>query len=235
MSIFGTGAASTNVEKEKDFQKRTLDTGVYSGELGMVFVGQAASGARNVTLQVNFDNGKKYSETVYITNKQGQNTYEKDGKHYHLPGFQLINNLAVMTTGKGLFELAEEVETRAVKLYDRDAKTEIPQDVPAIIPMIGKRVLLAVQEEEKEKQKKNDATGQYEGTGEYTLVNSIVKCFDPETQQTAVEKEDGAEAVALDVWLKANKGKVKEAKKSATPKNQTTATPGKPSGLFGAK
>ena len=46
MSIFGTGAASTNVEAETDYSKRTLDSGVYSGTLGIVFAGQAASGAR---------------------------------------------------------------------------------------------------------------------------------------------------------------------------------------------
>ncbi|WAW11616.1 ssDNA binding protein [Acinetobacter phage nACB1] len=234
MSIFGTGAASTNVEAEKDFSKRTLDTGAYSGTLGMVFVGQAQSGARNVTVHVNLDNGKKLTETVYITNKTGQNTYEKDGKHFHLPGFQLINNLAVMTTGKGLFDLAADVETRSVKLYDFTAKAEVLQDVQAVIPMIGQRVLLAVQEEEKEKQKKNDATGNYEGTGEFTLINSIVKCFDPETTQSAVEKANGQEAAALEAWLKTNKGKVKEAKKAATPANQASHTAtNKPSGLFG--
>lgn len=234
MSIFGTGAASTNVEAEKDFQKRTVDSGAYSGELGMIFLGQAASGAINVTLHVNLDNGKKLTETVYITNRAGGNTYEKDGKHYYLPGFQLINNLAVMTTGKGLFELEGDVETRSVKLWDKDAKAETLQDVKAIVPMIGKRVLLTVLEEEKEKQKKNDATGNYEGTGEFTLINTIVKCFDPETTQSSVEKAEGKDASALDAWLKTNKGKVKEAKKSAAPANQTThSAAAKPSGLFG--
>lgn len=234
MSIFGTGSANANVEKEQDFAKRTLDTGAYSGTLGMVFIGKAASGAINVTLHVNLDNGKKLTETVYITNKAGGNTYEKDGKTFHLPGFILINNLAIMTTGKGLFELENQVEERAVKLYDFTAKAEVLTNVQAVVPMIGQRVLLAVQEEEKEKQKKNDATGQYEGTGEMTMINSIIKCFDPETTQSAVEKETGAEAGALEAWLKVNKGKVKEAKKSAAPANQSSFTAQtKPSGLFG--
>ena len=139
-----------------------------------------------------------------------------------------------MTTGKGLFDLADAVETRSVKLYDYEAKAEVLTDVPAIVPMIGQRVLLAVLEEEKEKQKKNDATGKYEGTGEYSLINTIVKCFDPETTQSAVEKSDGAEATAMEAWLKVNKGKVKEAKKAATPANQASHTAtAKPSGLFG--
>jgi len=236
MSIFGTGTANTNVEKEEDFAKRTLDTGAYSGKLGMVFVGQAKSGAVNVTLHVELDNGKKITETVYITNKDGANTYQKDGKNYLLPGFQLINNLAIMTTGKPLHDLQDEVEIRSVKLYDFDAKQEVLTDVKAVVPMIGQRVLLAVQEEEKEKQKKNDATGKYEGTGEFYLTNSIVKCFDPETTQSAVERAEQKEPVALEAWLKSNKGKVKEAKKSDAPANQSTVSAAnKPSGLFGAK
>lgn len=230
MSIFGTGTTGNNVEKEQDFQKRTLDTGAYSGELKMIFAGAAASGARNVTLQVKFDNGKEYSETVYISNKEGKNTYIKDGKEYYLPGFLLVNNLAVLTTGKGLFDLVKDVEERTVKLYDYDAKKEIATNVPAIIPMIGKRVLLAIQEEEYAKQKKNDATGKYEDSGEYGIRNTIVKAFDPETLQSAVEKEEGTEAKALESWVNFNKGKLKEAKKTAAPANQKSNPT--PSGLF---
>lgn len=230
MSLFGTGPVGQNVEKEKDFSKRTVDSGVYAGQIKMIFAGQAASGARNVTLQLKLDDGRDYSETIYLSNKEGKNTYVKDGKEYYLPGFLLVNNLALMTAGKGLHELAAEVETRTVKLYDYDAKKELPQDVPAIIPMIGKRVLVAILEEEYEKQSKNDATNKYEGTGEYAVKNSIVKCYDPETRQTAVEIRDEKEATQIDSWLEANKGKLKTVERTAAPANQKSAPT--PSGLF---
>lgn len=230
MSLFGTGATSNNVEKEVDFSKRTLDTDVYGGVIKMIFAGQAASGARFVTLQAKLDNGKDYSETVYLSNKEGKNTYTKDGKEYYLPGFLLINNLAIMTTGKPLMELEDGVETRTVKLYDYDAKKEVPTDVPAIVPMIGKRILIAIQEEEYEKTKRNDATKAYEGTGEYAVKNVIVKAFDPETKKTAVEMRDDKEASQHDSWLAAFKGKLKTVERSAAPANQKTATTS--SGLF---
>src|SRR5699024_10893562 len=107
--------------------------------------------------------------------------------------------------GKGIHDLAADVETRTVKLYDLDAKREVATDVPAVIPMIGKRVLVAIQEEEYEKQSKNDATGKYEGNGEYGVKNVIVKAYDPETRKTAVEMRDDKDATQLDSWLEANK------------------------------
>ena len=233
MSLFGKGYNDKAIPVT-DRQKRTVDSGVYQGTIKNAFIGKSSGGATSVSLEVKLDSGKTIFETIYVTNREGNNTYEKDGKHYFLPGFQLINNLAIMTTGKGLFDLADAVETRSVKLYDYEAKAEVLTDVPAIVPMIGQRVLLAVLEEEKEKQKKNDATGKYEGTGEYSVINSIVKCFDPETTQSAVEKADGTEATAMEAWLKVNKGKVKEAKKAATPANQAShSATAKPSGLFG--
>ena len=231
MSIFGTGPTNAaNVEKEKDFSKRTLDTGIYSATIKMIFAGQAKSGARFVTIQLKTADGKDYSETVYLTNKEGKNTYEKDGKESFLPGYLLVNNLAIMTTNKPLAELADDVETRTVKLYDFDAKKEVATDVPAVIPMIGQQVLVAIQEEEYEKQKFNDTTKKYEGTGEYAVKNVLVKAYDINTKQTAVEMRDDKPATQHDSWLATYGGKLKEAKKSAAPANQNSAP--KASGLF---
>lgn len=231
MSLFGTGATNAaNVEKEKDFSKRTVDTDIYGATIKMIFAGQSKSGARNVTIQLKLDNGKDYNETIYLSNKEGKNTYEKDGKEYYLPGYLLVNNLAIMTTGKPLAELESEVETRTVKLYDFDAKKEVSTDVPAVIPMIGKKVLIAIQEEEFEKQKMNDTTKKYEGTGEVGIKNVIIKAYDPETKRTAVEMRDDKEATQHDTWLEANKGKLKKVEIKGAPANQKSAPT--PSGLF---
>ena len=231
MSLFGTGATNAaNVEKEKDFSKRTLDTNIYGATIKMIFAGQAKSGARNVTLQLKLANGKDYNETIYLSNKEGKNTYEKDGKEFYLPGFLLVNNLAIMTTGKGLFDLAADVETRTVKLYDFDAKKEVPTDVQAIVPMLGKQVLVAIQEEEFEKTKLNEATKKYEPTGEVGVKNVIVKAYDVETKRTAVEMRDDKEATQHDAWLETNQGKRKKVEVKGAPANQKSAPT--PSGLF---
>ena len=232
-NLFGT-AASGKVEAEKDFSKRTLDSDIYGATIKMIFVGQAKSGARNVTIQLKTADGKDYSETIYVTNKEGKNTYEKDGKEFFLPGFLLVNNLAIMTTGKGLHDFVEDdIETKTVKLYDYDAKKELPTDVQAVVPMIGKQVMVAILEEEFAKSKLNESTKKYEPTGEYGVRNVMVKTYNPETRQTAVEMRDDKEAAQADSWLEANKGKLKTVERTAAPANQRTASAPTASGLFG--
>lgn len=229
MSLFGTGPTG-KVEAEKDFSKRTVDTDIYAATIKMIFAGQSKSGARNVTIQLKLANGKDYNETIYLSNKEGKNTYEKDGKEYFLPGYLLVNNMALMATNKGLFDLAADVETRTVKLYDFDAKKEVATDVQAVVPLIGKQVLVAIQEEEFAKSKLNDTTKKYEPTGEYGIKNVIVKVYDPETKQTAVEIRDEKPAAQHAAWLEANQGKLKTVERTAAPANQKSAPT--PSGLF---
>ena len=229
MSLFGTGPTG-KVEAEKDFSKRTVDTDIYAATIKMIFAGQSKSGARNVTIQLKLANGKDYNETIYLSNKEGKNTYEKDGKEYFLPGYLLVNNMALMATNKGLFDLAADVETRTVKLYDFDAKKEVATDVQAVVPLIGKQVLVAIQEEEYAKSKLNDTTKKYEPTGEYGIKNVIVKVYDPETKQTAVEIRDEKPAAQYATWLEANQGKLKTVERTAAPANQKSAPT--PSGLF---
>lgn len=230
MSLFGTGTVGNNVEKETDTQKRTVDTNEYTGEIKMAFAGQSASGARFVELQINLDSGRPYTERIYVSNKEGKNTYVKDDKEAYLPGFLVLNNLAIFATGKGLHDLAADVETRTIKLYDYDVKREVATDVPAIVPLIGKRVLLAIQEEEQEKNTKG-ADGVYRPSGEVRIANVITKVYDPETRKSAVETRDDLDATHLDAWVARNKGVIKKANlKGGASANQKVAT--KPSGLF---
>lgn len=230
-NLFGAGVANENVEAEKDFSKRTLDTDVYAGTIKMAFAGQSSGGARSLTLQLQLDGGKQYDETIYVSNKDGLNTYEKDGKKYMLPGFQLVNNLCLMAIGKGLMDAGAGAETRTVKLYDFKEKKEIAQDVMALPELIGKRVLVAIQEEEYEKSTYNESTGKREYTGEKGIKNSITKVYDPETKQTAVEIRDEKEATQMDAWLATNKGKLKTVELKGKAQAGQNSKP-KPSGLF---
>lgn len=231
MSLFGEGF-SKKAEKEQDFSKRTVDSGVYEAEIKMAFAGQSSGGARSVTLQLKLENGKDYSETVYVSNREGKNVYEKDGKEYYLPGFLLINNIAVLATERNLFDLAEDVETRTVKLYDYDLRKEVATDVPAIIPLIGKRIKVAILEKEEEKNTLNTSTNKYEPSGEFRIKNEMVKVFNPDTNQTVPEMRDEKDASVITDWLEVNQGKLKVAERKAAPANQKTAT--KSSGLFGS-
>jgi len=232
MSLFGKGY-SDKAQKPTDFQKRTLDTDVYPGIIKMAFVGQSAGGAANVTLEVKLDNGKTYKETIYVTNRQGSNTYEKDGKEFYLPGFLTVNQIALFATGKDLFELEEDLETRTVKIYDFQAGKEVAQDVQAIIPLIDQPVLIAI--EEYEDVKKTKQGNEYVATGEIAIRNQIQKVYHPETRQTYVEASEEKEATQLDSWLADNKGKVRKLKSATESANTNTVTKPTSSGLFGKK
>lgn len=232
MSLFGKGY-SDNAAKPTDFQKRTLDTDLYEGTIKMAFVGQSAGGAANVTVELKLDNGKTYKETMYVTNREGSNTYTKDDKEFYLPGFLVANQLALFSTEKDLFELESELETRTVKLYDFQAGREVATDVQAIIPMLDQRVLVAIEEYEDEKKKKQG--NEYVSTGEVVLRNQIQKVFLPDTKQTFAEATEDKEASYVETWLADNKGKVRKLKGAADSANTTTLDKPKSSGLFGAK
>lgn len=239
MSLFGTGATGTTVEKEQDFNKRTLDTNIYKGKIKMAFADKSSGGAAAVVLQLALESGKIYDETVYVSNKLGKNTYEKEvsgeKKEFYLPGFLLMNNLAIMACNKSLHDLAAEVGVRTVKVRDWEAKADVLKDVQAIIPMLDKDVLVAIQEEEYEKTTYDEASKKRVGTGEYGIKNVLVKVYNPETRQTAVEMRDDKEAAQADAWLKTYGGKLKEADRSkgGSPNQKTlAAAPTTPSGLF---
>ena len=59
-----------------------LPTNVYDGIIKLAYAGKAqSSNAQSVTVHVDID-GKEYRETIWITNRDGQNSYpdKKDAK-----------------------------------------------------------------------------------------------------------------------------------------------------------
>ena len=145
-----------------------------------------------------------------------------------------MNNLAIMTCNKGLHDLAGEVGVRTVKVRDWEAKADVMKDVQAIIPMLDKEVLVAIQEEEYEKTVYNEAEKKRVGTGEYGVKNVLVKVYNPETRQTAVEMRDEKPAAQADAWAATYAGKLKEADRSkgGSPNQKTVTAATTPSGLF---
>jgi len=181
-----------------------LDTNVYPAVVKIMYVGKAASGANNITVIADL-NGREYRETIYITNKAGQNFYEKNGKKFSLPGFDVINDMCLFALEQGLSEV--DFEEKVVKVYSKDAKAEVPTPVQAIAGVAGKQVLLAIARET------HDQTalvnGAYEPTGETVDKNFIKHVFHPETGMLIAEyQRKMKEPVFRDAWIDANAGKV---------------------------
>lgn len=217
------------------------ETDIYTFKIKAAYAGKSAGGAMNVSL-ICEDSQGEYRETIYITNRKGENFFVKDGKKIPLPGFTIINDLCLIATNEPLS--SQETEEKVIKLYDFEAKKEVPTAVPMIMSLVDAEVSFAIQKIIEDKNAKDDS-GEYVPTGETREVNNIVKVFHTETKMTIVEALNGAEEAKFwDAWLEKNQGKVydkstKDAKaqggKPAPRPTQGGAKEGGRPSLFGKK
>lgn len=225
MSLFGD-LKNDGLEESQDRLGgfSVLETDIYTGPIKMMYAGQAASGARSITLIVEHD-GKEYRETIYITNKKGENFFlnkEDKTKKVPLPGFTTIDDICLVTSGKPLSEQGSE--EKMVKVYDPDAKKELPKSVPVLTGLLGQIVSLAIVKQLENKSTK--VNGEYQPNAETREINLIDKVFHTETKLTVAEARHGAEeATFWDSWLKKNKGKERDKR---TIKDGVSGAPGKP-------
>lgn len=214
-----------------------LESGVYDGVIKLAYAGVSRNGARSLTIHLDI-NGREYRETLYVTNREGKNYYERNKKKNPLPGFTVANDLALLTTGLPLSE--QDIEERVVKLYDFDAKAEVPTKVLAVISLHGKPVKVGIIKEIVDKNVKNGA-GEYVPSGETREQNTIDKVFHAETGKTVAEYTNKVEkAEFIHKWEERNKGQTRDRStaggaKTGVPGLKSPADTGKPQtkSLFG--
>lgn len=183
-----------------------LQSDVYEATIKVAYAGKSAAGARSVTILLDV-NGAEHRFTEYVTNRNGQTYYERNGKKHALAGFQTINELCVITTGSPLKEQA--IANKMVKIYDFDEKKEVPTEVPVLTDLTNKSVLVAISLVEENKNIKNDQ-GVYVPTDEVVERNEISKFFHPKKRITLSEAEKSiSEPTFLPLWLEKNKGKTR--------------------------
>lgn len=187
---------------------RVLETDAYKGTIKMAYVGKAAnSKARSVTIVLAHASGE-YRETLWVTNRNDENFYVKDGKKNALPGFTIVDDICVMTTNKGLTEQA--AEEKVVNLYDFDQKKEVPTSVPMLVDLLGKEVTLGIQKHLVNKQAK-DGNGEYQDTAETREVNVIDKVFHVPSNLTVVEARNGVQqAKFYGLWVERNRDQTQD-------------------------
>ena len=145
MSIFGN-LTNEGLEETTDrlggFQIRATD--IYPATIKAAYAGQSVGGARNVTIVVELPDGE-YSETIYVTNKKGENWFlnqNDKSKKVPLPGFTTIDDICLVTTGKSLAE--QDSEEKVVKIYDFNERKELPKAVPMLVDLIGQTLFLGI-------------------------------------------------------------------------------------------
>ncbi len=223
-------------EDERDvISGQKLDSDIYAAKLKIVYVDKSKSGAANINFIADI-NGQDYNETVYVTNKEGKNTYQckNTGKKKLLPGFQQVNNVCKLLLGKEIKDAV--LEEKMVKIYDYDQGKEVPMKRQVLTELVGVDVHIAIRKILQNKQVKSDS-GNYvnDPTGATRDSNEIDKFFNankqtlPEVTKERMTQEE-VKAEFYQTWLDSNKGKVKDKVQKVATTTPTSTPSG--TGLF---
>lgn len=231
-SNLGTQGLEEKQDRLGGFQLQETD--IYLAKVKMAYAGKAKSGAQNITLILSLPGEKEYTETVYITNKDGENFFlnpQDRSKKVGLPGFNLIDDLCLVTTEKPLSE--QDAEEKVVKIYDYEQKKEIPTNVPVLTDLIGKQAYFAIVKQVENKNVRNESTGEYEPTADTRESNTIEKVFHHPSMLSVAEAKNGVtEPAFYGAWQTKNKGVTRDRRKikEGGSTSQGDAKTGKPGG-----
>lgn len=199
---------TTNLEEQKDSLggSNLLETDIYHATVKAAYVGYAKSGAMNVNLVLDIA-GREYRETIYVTNRNGDNYWTRDGKKYPLPGFSTINDLCILTNEKPLSDM--DTEPRVFKVWDSELKAEVNKEVPCIVDLLGKEVNVGIVHKVQNRTALAPS-GKYEPVNEKRASNEINKFYyhDDDNMLTVYEAMHQKTAEFAQKWLDKNKGKV---------------------------
>lgn len=205
--------------------RQVFPSDIYDMKIKYAYAGKSNGGAMFVTVVGNLltANNAEYQETFYITNKQGVNSFEKNGKRFPLPGFTVIDDMCCFGDKKHLSQ--QSTEDKIIERYDAEAKGMVQVSVPVITGLTGKTVSVAIRQIKEYKRKKFDDG--YKTISETIEINQIDKVFDNTTHKTANEMIDKKEkAEFYDTWLNANKGVIKDKTKGKLPEVNTDSESG---------
>jgi hypothetical protein len=211
-SIFGN-LTTDGLEQAQDRLGgfKVFESDAYTGVIKAAYGGKSArSNAQSVTVILDTDQGE-YRETFWVTDKDNKNYFlnkQDNSKKVPLPGFVMIDDLCLVTTDKPLSQQA--TEDKVMKIWDVDAKKELPKSVPMLIELLGKRVTFGVIKEIVNK-RAQDASGNYTEIADSVEQNSTDKVFHYPSNMTVVEaRQKMTAAVFFPAWLQKNKGNARD-------------------------
>lgn len=191
---------------------KPFDSGIITGTIKAAYAGESAGGAKSVSLIIDVS-GREFRTTQWITNKKGENFFlnkEDNSKKVQLPGFVIIDEICLVTTGAPLADQVTEEKT--IKLYDFDARAELPKAVQMLTGLLGQEVSLGILHVLENKNEK-DGNGEYQPTAETREINDVAKVFHTATKMTVAEARNGQDASFWEKWEERNKGNVVDKRK----------------------
>lgn len=218
MSILSTLSTDDSIKVASDTLGGggPLDSGIYNMTVSVAYVTKSQGGAIGLVLHLKTDSGREHRETLWMTSgtaKGCKNFYEKEGEKHYLPGFELANNLALLSVGQEIGTL--DTETKVVNVYSFDAKAEVATKVDMITDLLGKEVIAGIIKEKVDKTQKAD-DGTYAPTGETREQAVLDKLFRARDRMTAAEIRAQAEEPAfIDRWEQKWAGQTRDKAKGA--------------------
>lgn len=182
------------------------ESNIYTGTIVVAYITQSEKGAMAVNLDVKLEDGSNYRETIYVSNRNGETFFTKEGKKYPLPGFTTIDNICLITTEKGLAD--QDTEDKTLMLRDFESGKDVPREVPVLVELTDKPVALGIIKIRENKTKKNESTDKYEPINEERLLNNINAVFHPEAKVTVNEALEGRDPDFWDAWIGRNEGRL---------------------------
>ena len=231
MSLLGGLKKDDSIERSADSVGfSALESDVYQGTIKQAYGTESDGGAKAIALELDL-NGTTYKETIYFTsgNEKGQKPYyeTKNGKKVFLPGYQTLDDLCAVTTEQYL--ASQETEEKKVKIYNKEAKKELPTDVEVLVDLIGKKVQLGVVKTIENKWSNGVMLS------DTVQKNSIDKVFNEDGFTLNELLAETEEPVFINTWLDKNKGVTKDNSKPVAGTSGSEGSPKKSGGLFGKK
>jgi len=184
--------------------RKLLESDVYGATLGVCYLRESPKGAVGMTITAKI-NKQDYEETIYFTNREGEDYYTRNNKDYPLPGKSKLNSLCMLATGKGLLEQSTDV--RHLTLYEKGKKVE-NKPVEILPDLKGKQLIFGIVKVKENKTKRvNEKYRLTDEVREYNEIDTIAN----KDMFTYAELAAGIKEPAfLQKWLKANKEKIRD-------------------------
>lgn len=209
-----------------------LDSNVYPMKLKNAYVHIADSGAQAMNIEVEIEGGRTQRHQLWVSNKDGEIFYEKDGKKKYMQGYLIADALAMLATGgeAGIQDL--DTEEKVLAIYDFDKGQDVNKKVEAFVDLFGLEFQGGLIKHVKPK--KSKVGDEYvESETETVTVNDLDKVFSEEGFTTIELVEEAEEPDFIHKWLSRWEGKEKTSKPKAAAKGRN-ATGGRSGARTGA-
>lgn len=194
-----TAVDDSGVEDDYLRSGGVLPTDIYEATIKAAYNQKSANSKAMSIVVILVVGNKEIRSQVWASNKNGGVTYKDDktGKDKNIPGYNQMNTLALLLTGKALGDL--DVEEKTLNIYDFDAKKEVPQAVDCYVELHGEKVQVALQKQIVDKTKAIAGTNpvEYEAVG-VREVNEVVKYFPADKLVTMSEVANWVKSVGED-------------------------------------